>query len=125
MCIKFAVNTDSEEVALFKQQIAQLQAGYYQHVDKIKQFIRIGGLIASRSNKDKFIVAAPLDYVIWNDRTERIFQAFDHYAKENPGIKGKEWWLTGDASPMTRRILKEKGWGLHEHCEKQLIKKSP
>jgi hypothetical protein len=123
--VKYAVSTDSEEVALFNQQIAQMQAGYYQHVDKIEQFIRIGGLIASRSSQGKLIVAAPLDYVIWNKQTERIFQAFDDYAKETPGIKGKEWWLTGILSPMTHQILKERGWQFHERCEKQLLKTSP
>jgi hypothetical protein len=123
--VKHAVNTDSEEVALFTQQIAQMQAGYYQHVDKIEQFIRIGGLIVSRSSNGKLIAAAPLDYVIWNKHTERIFQAFDDYAKGTPGIKAKEWWLTGSLSPMTRQMLKERGWQLHEQCEKQLLKTSP
>jgi hypothetical protein len=123
--IKNAVPTDSEEVALFNQQIAQMQAGYYQHVDNIEQFIRIGGLIASRSSKGKLIVASPLDYVIWNKHTERVFRAFDDYAKNTPAIKGKEWWLMGSLSPMTRQILKEKGWQLHEQCEKQLFKMSP
>jgi hypothetical protein len=88
-------------------------------------FIRIGGLIVSRSSKGKLIVAAPLDYVIWNKHTERIFEAFDDYAKGTPGIKGKEWWLTGSLSLMTRQILKKKGWQLHEQCEKQLLKTSP
>lgn len=123
--IKYAVPTDSEEVALFNQRIALMQAGYYLHVEKIRQFIRIGGLIASRSSKGKLIVAAPLDYVIWSKQTERIFQAFDDYAKETPGIKAKEWWLTGSLSPMTRQRLKGKGWQLHEQCEKQLFKRSP
>ena len=94
-------------------------------MDKIKQFIRIGGLIASHSGKGKLIVATPLDYVIWNKRTERIVEAFDDYAKEKPGIKGKEFWLTGSLSPMTRKILKDKGWQLHEQCEKQLFKNTP
>ena len=123
--IKYTVPTDSEEVALFNQQIAQMQAGYYQHVDKIEQFMLIGSLIVSRSSNGKLIVAAPLDYVIWNKNTERIFQAFDDYAIETQGIKGKEWWLTGNLSPMTRQILKENGWQLHEQCEKQLLKTSP
>ena len=123
--IKYAVPTDSEVVALFNQQIAQLQAGYYQHMDKIEQFILIGGLIASRSSTGKLIVAAPLDYVIWNKNTERIFQAFDDYAKGTAGIKGKEWWLTGSLSPMIHEKLKANGWQLHEQSEKRLLKKAP
>jgi len=41
-------------VALFNQQLVQMQSGYYQHVDKIEKFIPVGDLIASRSNKDRY-----------------------------------------------------------------------
>jgi hypothetical protein len=123
--VKYAVHTDSEEVALFNQQIAQMHAGVSRNVDKIENFVQLADLVASRSAKGKLIVAAPLDYVIWNEYTARILEAFDDYAKETPAIKGTELWLTGSLSPMTRGKLKEKGWELYEQCEKRLWKTSP
>ena len=122
--VKYAVLTDSEEVALFNQQVAQMHAGYYGQVDKIEQFIPVAGLIVSRSAKGKLIAAAPLDYVVWNEYNARIFQAFDDYAKSAADIKGKELLLTGSLSPMTLGKLEETGWKVYEQCEKWLLKTS-
>jgi hypothetical protein len=81
-------------------------------------------LVASRSSKGNLIVAAPLDYVNWNERTDRMLKAFDDYAKVTSEIKGKEFWLTGSVSPTTREKLEKKGWKLHEQCRNQLLNTS-
>ena len=119
--VKFAVLTDTEEVALFAQQVVQMHAGYHKKIDKIEEFIPFGSVIASRSAKGKLIAAAPLDYMIWNIYNAEIFQAFDDFVERTPAIKDKELWLTGSLSPMTRTHLKESGWKIFEDSEKQLL----
>ena len=119
--VKFAVLTDEEDVALFRQRQAQMYAGYHKKVGRLENFVQIGRQSAARSADGKLIFAAPLDYLAWTEPMARFVTENEQLLKAIPGIKEKQVWFEGRASPLARKTLERRGWKVYEGNEAQLL----
>jgi hypothetical protein len=108
--VRFAVLSDEEDVALFRQRQAQLYLGYHKSVDRIERFVPVGQLAAARTRAGHLVFALPLDYLAWSESMARVIEGTNRVVGHMPGIKEKQLWLAGSLSPMARRELEKRGW---------------
>ena len=95
-------------------------AGYSNNINPVAELASVAGLMAFRTEKGKFVVTTPLDYVVWTADSMGIFEALDAHSSTLTGISGKEFWLTGSVSPKAREMITAKGWNVMEQCGEKL-----
>ena len=111
--LKLALTTEDQDVALFRQRMAQMYAGYNRKASKLSGFVALDRFVGAQTVGGKLVFIFPLDYLVWTASNENIINFLTRRAKSK-GASGMEPWLTGQASPMTREKLKDLGWRLHE-----------
>ena len=125
--VKFAVLTSDQDVAFFRQRMAQMYAAYHRRVAPIDRFVSLGretpirNLSVVRTKSGIVMFHAPLDYLIWTESMARIFWAMDQAVGAMPGVAGKELWLAGFVSPMARQNIEKAGWRIHANKEHELL----
>jgi hypothetical protein len=118
--VSFLVRTDNQDLALFRQRMSQMYAGYAKSVAPLSSFTALGRFVGAVKSDGSLVLAFPLDYLVWTSTNAAIIRALGETAKSS-SISGVELWLTGKASPMTIKELKRLGWKLHENCSQQLL----
>lgn len=116
--VKFAIPTSESELALFRSAMAGLYSGYHRRMEPVARFVAVESFIAAETRSGKFVVTVPVDHLVWTPLIEGVMETFDEYGKL---ARGKELWITGSASPMTRLELEGRGWVLHEQSGQQLL----
>jgi hypothetical protein len=69
----------------------------------------------------KIIGIFPFDYVAWTALFERRVLTATEAIKGMPGVRGKEFWVTGRVDPVVRKALEKKGWKVEELIEQRLL----
>ena len=125
--VKFAALTKDQDVAHFRQRMAQMYAAYHKNVAPIAEFVSLGrgspirGLGIARTTAGVVIFHAPLDYLAWTEKMARVFDALNTSVNAMAGISGKELWLAGSLSPMARQNIEMAGWRIHDNVESRLL----
>ncbi|MDH3691850.1 MAG: hypothetical protein OEU36_20610 [Gammaproteobacteria bacterium] len=119
--ITFAIPTDTNELALFRQRMAGMYAGFHQKIKPIKRFVSMDRFVAAQTTDDRLVVAVPLDYLVWTQSTAEIVGSLDDHAQTLKDIRGKELWLAGSISPLAAESLKRRGWTVAADKEAQLL----
>lgn len=117
--VRFAVPTHGEDVAFFRQRMAEMYAGHSRNVGRIARFLPVGEFVVARTPGKAMVVCVPLDHVLWTEAVARVTDAFSRRAREL-GLSEKHLWLTGTASVLAREQLGRGGWTLHEQSETHL-----
>jgi hypothetical protein len=115
-----ALNAMSEEEALFYQQAAELLKGYNEQAAPIVEITTLGRLPLGRSKERSILLPAPIDYAIWMQRTEALFDRLSstlRHRKENLRI---DLWATGTVSPRVRQELLNRGIVARENMVQQI-----
>jgi hypothetical protein len=118
--VSFLVRTDNQDLALFRQRMSQMYAGYAKGVAPLSSFTALGRFVGAVKSDGSLVLAFPLDYLVWTSTNAAIIRALSETAKSS-SIPGVELWLTGKASPMTIKELRRLGWKLHENSSQQLL----
>lgn len=118
--VRFAVLSDGEDVAFFRQRQAQMYSGYHKAVARIARFVPVGQLAAARTREGHIVFAVPLDYLAWSESMARVIDGANRLVGQMPGIKEKQLWLGGSLSPMARRGLEKRAWKIFERSESRL-----
>ncbi|MCZ6678104.1 MAG: hypothetical protein O7E52_12725 [Candidatus Poribacteria bacterium] len=124
---KFAILTNSDDVATFRQRMAQMYAAYHKSVAPLDRFILLGkdlpikNMNIARTRSGIAVFLAPLDYLVWTENMARIFYAIDSAVGSQTGIKGKELWLAGNLSPTARQQIENAGWRVNVNAEVGLL----
>jgi hypothetical protein len=125
LLVKVAVRTDRAEQAFFRQQQAQMYAGFEKKVGRIQRFVEVGSLVGGLSGDGNLVVCAPVDYLVWTQSMGQFAEgANDRVQAVVPGVRRKELWVTGQLSPLALKSLKERGWIVHERNH-ELLKGFP
>ena len=119
--ISFAIPTNTGELALFRQRMAEMYNGFHQNIKPIKRFIGFDRFVAAQSADNKFILAVPLDYLVWTQSIADIVGSFDEYASSLKDIRGKELWIAGSISPLAADSLERRGWAVAANKESELL----
>ena len=65
----------------------------------------------------------PTDYLIWRQKTSQTATALDADLTRVAGVRGKELWLTGTASPLFQKNMAAKGWKIEDYVGGKLTLK--
>ena len=113
--IEHASSADTEDAALFFQQMAELVASYSTVVSPVRRISIAINLPIVTVAKGPNIVLLPIDRLLWTARNAEIARGL---AGAQPAVT--EIWITGDATPKARTGLTEAGLALTQQCGKDL-----
>jgi hypothetical protein len=118
--VEFVAGTADQDVALFRQRMSQMYAAIDAKAGKLKRFVRLGRFVGAQRENGGLVLAFPLDYLASTQANTALIEDMDVNARElsAPGV---ELWLTGKASPATKKLLKRLKWTLREDSAKQLL----
>ncbi len=124
--VKFGILTKKQDIAFFRQRMAEMFAAYHNKVEKLDRFesvdddspVKAINIAVSRTGKA--IMVAPLDHLVWTRLMAHVFAEIDETATAIPGITGKELWITGTPTPLARQHIQNAGWKVHDKSEIRL-----
>ncbi len=117
--IKFAISTDSEDLAAFRTRSAIMYAVYNHKQAPIKSFIDLEPFVLAKTG-DSLVFIVPVDYLFWTRDTYHILQDIDQKAANLDGIDQKQLWLAGTLSVASRKGLNDLGWKVFENSDELL-----
>jgi len=115
--IKFAVLTDNADMAFFRQQQAQMYAGYSKTVNPVKEFISIYDISVAKTSDNKIIFNVPLDYLVWTKGIARVARTLTQEVALMKDVTGREIWVAGKVSPLAKESLEKMGWTIYQDSE--------
>lgn len=118
--VSFLVHTNNQDLALFRQRMSQMYAGYDKGVARLDGFMPLGRFVGAMKQDGTLVLAFPLDYLAWTPTTQTVARALSDASRELPA-KGVEFWMSGKASPETKKQMKRMGWKLTENCSQKLL----
>jgi hypothetical protein len=120
--IKFAVPTETEDLAFFRQRMAALFAAYDRKVEPVTEFVALGRFIAGRTKSGAVMLIVPVDYLVWTRNTADVVAALDAQIAALTGVTAKHIWVDKPSS-RSRKELVSRGWNIHENSEEELFGK--
>ena len=115
-----ALNALSEEEALFYQQAAELLQTYNERVLPITEIIVVGRLPVARTQERRVLVPAPVDYALWMQKTEALFNGLSSTLRRKKDQVLVDLWVTGIVSPRMRQELLNRGIVARENMAQEL-----
>jgi hypothetical protein len=105
--ITWALTAESEPQARFMAGAVGILANYHRTAAPIRE-LRVAGTLIGRTQAGGLVVAAPVDYVSWTERTA----AFADW----PELAGadRQVWVSGRLSPRARQEATARGWTIRE-----------
>ena len=119
--VRLSLATQNPTIAFFRQRQAQMYAGYNKSVAPLANFIPLGQFAVSRADNGALVVNFPADYIVWTEPMAQMLVAGNQLVNQLPGVKEKQFWLTGTLSPRARREIEARGWQVHDRAEEQLF----
>jgi hypothetical protein len=114
--VEAALNARSETDALVYQRIAELLRGIHERVAPIERLATDGRFVRAYLAGGVRITPIEVDELFWTRPTARLVEAGAGPDPTGAALVRRELWLTGAASPRTRRELEARGLVLVEHA---------
>jgi len=124
--VKFGILAKKQDIAFFRQRMAEMFAAYHNKVEKLDRFLSVDddspvrGINIAVTKTGKAVLVAPLDYLVWTKLIAYVIAEIDETAGAIPGLTGKELWLTGTLTPLARQQIELAGWNVFDNAEKML-----
>ncbi len=96
----------SEEQARYLVQTLQMTARYHQTVKPLSRLIVLG-TVAAQTKDGEVVVAAPVDYLTWNEGVDRFT------GNEELAAPQRALYLAGRLTERARAELEGRGWAVH------------
>lgn len=119
--VRLALKTSDQDVALFRQRMAQSFAGYHRYVERLERLVALGEFVGARSVSGKLVLIFPLDSLYWTASIAKTAQALKRCAWEL-GMYQAEFWVSGQVSPMARAKIQSLGWVVREKADVVLLR---
>jgi hypothetical protein len=110
----------SEDEALFYQQAAELLRAYNERVLPIAEITLLGRLPVGRTQERRVLVPAPVDYALWMQKTEALFDRLSGTLRQKKDQVRVDLWVTGTVSPRVRQELLDRGIVARENMAQEL-----
>lgn len=119
--IQAAVLVQEEGFAYFRRRQAEMMATYHKKVQPVEKFLLFGGAPVLLTKNGTIVLPVPIDHVVWTRRLAGFSDSILDLSKKNVGVTtGKEIWLAGTASELTKKNFEERGWIIKENIGTQL-----
>ena len=110
--VALAATAQTPDQGLFLVRALRMLVQYQQNVAPLASLTTRGTILATDSS-GTLVVAAPLDYVSWTQRTS-------HFAnREDLAASQRSVWLTGRMTPLAKAQFQALGWTIHEKVSDQ------
>jgi len=120
--IQLAAMDCEESVALFMRVRAQLMAQYFDKIRDVDFFVSAAGVPVLMTKNGVIVGIFPLDYVAWTSGFAQKGMSVSSAIERIPGIKGKEFWITGTVDSVARRAMEDRRWKVEEKVGDRLLK---
>jgi hypothetical protein len=117
--IKFAISTDTEDLAAFRTRVAMMYAVYNQKQSPIDSFGFFSPVLLARAG-DTLVFIVPVDHLLWTPHTDHILREINRIAAKLGGIQNKQLWLAGTLTDASRIGIKDMGWEVFTNCDESL-----
>jgi hypothetical protein len=121
--IETAIGALEESVAVFLRTRAQLMNLYNEEVAPVTRLVSAGGVPLMLTKSGMIVGVFPLDYIGWTVAFAPKETAVSNAIEAMPGVRGKEFWITGTVDPLARRVLERKGWKVEDKIQDRLLKR--
>lgn len=112
--VKFAIPTDTDDLALFRQRQAQMYAAYNSGVQPLQRFLPLGTFSAGQTSDGTVVFIVPLDYLVWTKEMANIAR---EASKASQGAKARRLISLGSVSETARNNLQALGWEVQENAK--------
>jgi hypothetical protein len=114
--LKFALRTESEDLAAFRTRMAVMYAVYNRSVAPIKSFISLGTFPCG-TTENTLVFISPVDHLLWTEDAHAIAKAISDRAATLVGIKKKELWVDGTVTDRSLEGLYKLGWSVKKNSD--------
>jgi hypothetical protein len=101
------------EIARFMQQRAMMMANFHTKIAPA-DMVALTKQSVQRTADGRLVGVYPLDYVAWTADLDVVIREMTEDAAALAGVKTKEIWLEGSASPDVRQAMEALGWTVKE-----------
>jgi hypothetical protein len=106
--IRFAAAAKSQDETRFAAAAVNMLARYRETTQPLAE-VMAPGPIVGRTAAGALVVAAPVDYVAWTERTGRFAD------REDLKAAARVAWVSGQLSPRARKEFDKRGWSIQEN----------
>lgn len=117
--IKRAALADSEVGAYLLQRRALMHVAYHSKVAPLQRFVTVNKYPFAQTQDGRLLVLVPLDYLTWSQETALVIEDMQR-ARDSLGLTGYDLWISGEVSPMARKMLETGGWRIVTSANAQL-----
>ena len=114
--LKFALRTESEDLAVFRTRVAIMYAVYNRSMAPIKSFVTVGTFPCGVT-KDTLVFIVPVDHLLWSEDAHAIAKAIGDRAATLIGIKKKEIWVAGTVTERSLEGFYKLGWSVNKNSD--------
>lgn len=121
--IEIAVHAQSEEDALFFQQLAEMMASYHHSVINIDELVLLApNVIVGYTLDQAFVAMLPFPRLLWTplvaEASEAILSAWETMPHK---VHRAELWLTGHITKRAQQELEMRGFMIHDRTLERLM----
>ena len=117
--IKFAISTETKDMAAFRTRVAMMYAAYNQKKSPVDSFGFFSPVLLARAG-DTLVFIVPVDHLLWTPHTDHILREINRNSTKLGGIQKKQLWLAGTLTDASRIGLKGLGWEVFTNCDERL-----
>ena len=118
--IASAVQADSESVARYMRQRAEMMERYHRKVGPARSLVTLEGTCFLKRSNGALVGLFPLDHVALTGKLWRKASAVTSAAPEGAGGR-RALWITGSISPNARKALESLGWEVVDGAGQKLF----
>lgn len=107
--VRAALETATEEDALWFQQLAEMLRRYHQNTGRLQALTTVESLPVGLAESGTVFLGIPADHLPWTERVEQVVARLKQQPRGDRQVRRYEVWLTGTLSARARQELLARG----------------
>lgn len=107
--LEAALTADSEEAALYYQQLTELISGFHFTNTPVKEIMLVEGFPVALTGKASAFIAVPTDRMYWTREAAQFLDRMLTDLIKNHRMTSATLWTLGDLTPLTAQALAQRG----------------
>lgn len=107
--VEAALTADSEEAALYYQQLTELISGFHYTNTPVKEIVLVEGFPVAVTGKASAFIAVPTDRMYWTRESAAFLDRMLTDLIKSHRMTSATLWTLGDLTPLTAQALAQRG----------------
>jgi len=107
--LEAALAADSEEAALYYQQLIELISGFHFNTAPVKEIALVEGFPVALTTKGGAFIAVPTDRIYWTQESGLYLEQLLAAIPGRPKLTGITLWTLGDITPLAAEAMRQRG----------------